>query len=160
MLVVFAGHENSRFDWTHELWQQSRLSCASPLLDALLNRDWQIVVNPAQAHLFGSRGLTGSPPSISSNDIHDSQPPCPYLLRLVCPREVSGDGVIGEYPLLSLAAPAAGNVSGNVPVDEDEDEDPCIFEYESCTTLENTPGEAMQTGFCECHITRYVLESL
>lgn len=45
--------------------------------------------------------------------------------------------MIGEYPLLTVAAPAAaGNVPGNT--------DPRVFEYESCTGLESTPGEAGQ----------------
>eukprot|EP00752_Nemacystus_decipiens_P012927 g11441.t1 len=53
-------------------------------------------------------------------------------------REVSGDGVIGEYPLLSVAPTVAGNASA--PGGANVDEDLPFFEYESCTTLESTPG--------------------
>lgn len=41
--------------------------------------------------------------------------------------------MIGEYPLLSVEPPAAGNVSEGVDLG--------VFEYESCTNLERTPGE-------------------
>ncbi len=53
--------------------------------------------------------------------------------------------MIGDYPLLSVEAPVAGNVHGiapgNVPENVPEDVDQRVFEYESCTNLERTPGE-------------------
>lgn len=52
--------------------------------------------------------------------------------------------MIGKHPVLSVAASPASNVP--------EELQPCVFEYESCTTLESTPGEAgKRSGLChEC----------
>lgn len=60
-------------------------------------------------------------------------------------REVSGDGVIGEYPLLRLAQEpslggppaAAGTLRTNASQGGQESFE---YEYESCTTLDNPPG--------------------
>ncbi|CAB1106815.1 unnamed protein product [Ectocarpus sp. CCAP 1310/34] len=47
-------------------------------------------------------------------------------------REVSGDGVIGVHPTLRVPAPPAGDVRGG--------DNGGVFEYQSITTLERTPG--------------------
>ncbi|CAN0166640.1 unnamed protein product [Ascophyllum nodosum] len=52
-------------------------------------------------------------------------------------REVTGNGVIGKYPLLKLAPPAAAG-EGRGSYSSGGRLTP--FEYESCTTLENPPG--------------------
>ncbi|CAM9171345.1 unnamed protein product [Scytosiphon promiscuus] len=60
-------------------------------------------------------------------------------------REISGQGVIGQQPVLNAVAPAvsenapvAGNPVGAARAKEGVDEG--VFEYESCTTLESTPA--------------------
>lgn len=66
-------------------------------------------------------------------------------------REVAGDGVIGQQPILNAVAsavgenvPAAGNPGDASPAEESDDQG--IFEYESCTALAMTPGEDVHEG--------------